>query len=501
MKKIEKYIPYFIIGIGIVLRVREYLANRSLWVDEAFIALNIIHKSYTELAGRLDYLQHAPFSFLWIERAIVQTFGTSEFALRLFPLVCGIAGLVCFYRLSDRILDKATATMAILLFAISDVLVYYSGETKQYSLDMLISILLYIAVIPLIQQKLYSSRTKWTLCLIGIGAILLIQPAIFILAGFGCTFAIAALRQKNYRHLAQWAGIGAVWLLGFSVYFFVFERRYFDDSLFLTYWQYVSLVPTTLKELWENITGVVSMFTLALGTPSALVGLLAFGVGAASFIRKKRMVGMLFLSPLVFMWIASGFHAYPMALRLWLFLTPAVVLCIAIGIMEVSRYLWSRPSVYLKASAWGVVVALLYGSVSTAVSLTLAPRHIEEMRPVAAYYARHKKSSDQTYVYYAAVAPFRYYTERLGIADRVQTIQGVMARDTWQEYKKDLEQLQGKSRVWVIFSHVIVGMVNHDGSTQHEEQYMTEVLNSMGRRIDTYKTKGASVYLYDLEQP
>jgi hypothetical protein len=35
----SKALPYLIIGLGIVVRATQYFANRSLWLDEAFLAL------------------------------------------------------------------------------------------------------------------------------------------------------------------------------------------------------------------------------------------------------------------------------------------------------------------------------------------------------------------------------------------------------------------------------------------------------------------------------
>jgi len=54
-------LPWLIIGLGIILRVAEYLPNRSLWRDEASLALNITNRSLFELLSKpLDYNQGAP---------------------------------------------------------------------------------------------------------------------------------------------------------------------------------------------------------------------------------------------------------------------------------------------------------------------------------------------------------------------------------------------------------------------------------------------------------
>ena len=72
--------------IGAIVRLTQYFANRSLWLDEAMLANNIVPRSFSDLARALDHGQVAPIGFLWIEKALVSILGNNEFALRLFPL-------------------------------------------------------------------------------------------------------------------------------------------------------------------------------------------------------------------------------------------------------------------------------------------------------------------------------------------------------------------------------------------------------------------------------
>ena len=55
-----------IICFGILVRLVQYLFNRSLWADEAVLALNIVNRSYLELLEPLDYEQGAPIGFLMV---------------------------------------------------------------------------------------------------------------------------------------------------------------------------------------------------------------------------------------------------------------------------------------------------------------------------------------------------------------------------------------------------------------------------------------------------
>lgn len=84
------------IFVGFFLRFVQYLLNRSLWIDEAFVALNVINKSWIELLKPLDYNQGAPLGFLFAEKFFVQLLGTNEYVLRLFPFLAGIASIFYF---------------------------------------------------------------------------------------------------------------------------------------------------------------------------------------------------------------------------------------------------------------------------------------------------------------------------------------------------------------------------------------------------------------------
>src|SRR5581483_2761601 len=56
-------VPVLIL-VGICLRVGRYLRYRSLWIDEASIALNVMSRSYRHLVGTLDFDQGAPVGWL-----------------------------------------------------------------------------------------------------------------------------------------------------------------------------------------------------------------------------------------------------------------------------------------------------------------------------------------------------------------------------------------------------------------------------------------------------
>ena len=116
-----------VIAAGVVARVAGYAYNRSLWCDEASLADNIVHRTLRELAAPLANEQGAPLGFLAIEKTVTLAFGTSEYALRLFPLVAALVSLPVFLAVARRTLPQRTMLFALALFALADPLVLRGG--------------------------------------------------------------------------------------------------------------------------------------------------------------------------------------------------------------------------------------------------------------------------------------------------------------------------------------------------------------------------------------
>src|SRR5215207_3016737 len=113
----EKVIAGLLILLGTVLRLRQYLIGRSLWSDEAMLALNIVDRSFAGMFQPLDYDQGAPIGFLLVEKMVNSVLGKHEFALRLFPLLAGLTSMLLFYLLLKRITNGAVLLIALSLFA------------------------------------------------------------------------------------------------------------------------------------------------------------------------------------------------------------------------------------------------------------------------------------------------------------------------------------------------------------------------------------------------
>ena len=485
-------LPLIIIGFGILVRLVQYLFNRSLWADEAVLALNIVNRSYLELLQPLDYDQGAPLGFLMVEKLAVQVFGDNEYALRLFPLLSGIISFFLFYELAHRSIQRLAIPIALALFASLRYLVYYASEVKQYSTDVAIALLSCLIAMQLRSPRLNKSQVV-TCSVVGAIAIWFSHPAIFVLAGVGlCSLLISALRREK---IIISLVICSSWILSFAVFYFVSIRKLGGSQDLLKSWQKKDAFPSSNFDIIWLLDSFGKFFHNPLGFTGVMDGLaiIAFIFGCISCFRRKKETLFILISPLFVTFLAAYLHKYPFSNRLVLFLTPFIILFIAEGAV----YITSK--VHFKFTLIGIVliVLLLAQPLIRASSLLVNPYLREEIKPIISYVKAHQKPEDILYIYQRGEYQFKYYAKKYGYEDGDYII-GVddldkydgkkVSEEEWQRYKSDLDKLRG-NKVWLIFSHAYLWK---------ENQMILSYLDTIGKRLDFYQKPGSFVYLYDL---
>jgi hypothetical protein len=443
--------------LAILFRFRQYLANRSLWLDEAYLSLNLIHRSTMQLWEPLDYHQGAPVGFLLMQKSIINLLGTSEFALRLLPLVAGVLSVCLFYFLAKKTVPAVP--LALALFALSPSLIYYSSEVKQYSMDVMAALLLmYLAI-----ESEWTPRRIAVLGLAGAFAVWLSHPAVFVLVGIGAVILVHERRPAAAFLLAA---------ASFVICYFVVLRKLSHDTVLLTYWQpnFMPFPPKSFSDLKWFEDAFFDFF----GSSGALrfTGLAAFAflVGCISMFRRNKLQLTLLLSPALPALLASGLHKYPFGGRLTLFLVPVALLLMAEGAEMIRQ---AVPVAGIVLIGLLLVDPGLYTFHRFLAPLKATDRvgvmPTEEIRPVMAYVRTRMQPGDVVYVYGDAHPAFEYYAER-------------------SNFPRENLVSHPSGRTWVLFSHM------ESSDAARFKLWLTFV----GSQIESLHAPGAEADLYEV---
>ena len=115
-----------IIGLGILLRLLRFAADRNLWLDELMLAHEVLTRPLAGLAQPLRDTG-APVGFLVVTRVAVDALGDHDWVLRLLPFLAGCIGLVLLYRVSLRLLTPRGVLFVLTILAVVEPAVFHDG--------------------------------------------------------------------------------------------------------------------------------------------------------------------------------------------------------------------------------------------------------------------------------------------------------------------------------------------------------------------------------------
>ena len=485
MKLSEKNIAITLLFVGAILRLRGYFSGRSLWADEAMLALNIVNRNFIELFKPLEYDQGAPLGFLLVEKFFNAVFGRTEYVLRLFPLLAGLASLWLFYLLIRKTLQGTGFFLALALFALNPQLIYYTSEAKQYIVDAAVALGLLLLAIPIFQNQ--SSKKNFSLlALAGILALWFSHPALFVLAGIGVALVIQFLRMRDYKNLRTTFGIGLLWLANLTLLYFINLRQLSHNNYLANYWAdgFLPLPP------WSDLNWLTELvkYQFDISFIPLLVSVLIL-VGWLALLREEQSAALALAFTTGFVFTVSALKFYPVNGRLSLFLIPLGILLLGKAI----EFLWQTFSAN-KFVSIGVTILLsgylLISPLLTSLQNFISPKYVEHIRPTMQVLADSWKDGDALFVTAWAEPAFRYYAPFYGLEDVEYVSSRIEDYPDGEKLKSRISPLVGKKRVWVLFSHV------YEQGGFNERDYLVAYLNEIGEKRREILKSGTSVYLY-----
>jgi hypothetical protein len=449
--KLATVVLVIAIAAGIGFRLRMLLMHRSLWLDPAMLALNVVDKSYRELLGPLDLNQAAPFGFLLVSKLLGSPFDYSELSLTMFPFLLGIGGLALFCALAREALRPIPGAVACVLMAACSTAVYYSGEFKQYSGDLFVSILILGSARQVLRRD-FSGRSITAFVAAGLAAISLSHVAPVLVTGTGMALVGAALARGSPALRKMVIGF-AILVAVYLVVFVVQIRPTVHSDIVRANAAGFAPVPVGSDDVvgwWFRAISGYAAFPLGFGS-WAWLGLASIvtGVIAVTTIGTHRLWGAVLVMPWLVLSATSVAGLYPMATgrnevhsRFMLFTVPFAVLLIGHGVEWISK-LTRRPSP--AAMILGLVLCL-----PPTVRIARWPNFArQEMRPLVAELRLQRHTGDEVYVYHAAEPAFRFYTRKFPI----DHVAGRMFTDWEEGIARELDRVLSNTRLWVVISH------------------------------------------------
>jgi len=522
---------WFLLSLGMLLRLFHFFYNRSLWLDEIYLSTSLIKMNFEELtAPMLEYEQKAPLGFLWLVKVSVLLFGKNEMALRLVPLLGGLASLFLFLPVARYFLQPLGVVVAVGIIALAPPLVYHAVEIKQYSTEMLATIVALYLYIHYHRKQDLGSLLLW-----GVGGALLIwfsYSVIFILAGMAIGCGLYYLLKKDWPLLFRSLVPFTLWLISFAVYYLLFTSKSMGSDWLVDWFAhreaFMPLPPTKLSDLkwfihtsyklmdypmgllWFSPKLEINFFLRIILRMTLLpLGLFLFGLGV--IFSKNKKYFLILILPLLLTLVASGFKAYPIYERLLVFLAPLLIIFMAQGCESITNFFSARSKwIYI------VPVLLLAGPLVNSITQAINPDKFGKIRQFHRdsflYINERYKPGDAVYIYWNELPAYRFYKSIYNL--KYKAIEGRDVRfaskdinDYFRKLSPDFKTLENNKRIWLVYDrNLFVDIGDFSPPDWYRQAHISQPYKflihnkfaAMGKEIDAYKTEYIAVVLFNL---
>jgi len=445
-KKLDKLflkLPILVVVLGVFLRLKILIENRSLFIDEASLARNLAEKSYLDFFTTLSYEQYAPPLFMVESKLMIQLVGNYEWAMRIIPFIAGLGSMWLLWSLLNEWMRSPLVKIyGLSLFCFSFLAIRYGTEFKQYSGDAFLS----LAFVWLAwKYRLGEWQARKALVWAGIGSVGIwySMPLVFTLTGVGMFF----LLRNRVKYLQVGISI-LTWLLSFGFYYFLilgkdigseYLENFFNDYFFNVF--------SFSGEVWANNLSLISDLFRNVTDKTAVsigFGMMAFGVGVFQLVKEEKQKAVLLLLPVLSLFCASVFHYYNLMARLTVFILPILTLIICHGVDKV----WSRQNTCVNL----LLAALMLVGIFNKKGLDYITEEMtfEEIMPCLQVLQEELTPSDYLFVDHQAVPAFEYYRNNYqdAFAFPCQVYLG-----SWDTDIADNLRAQSDKSNWILFSH------------------------------------------------
>jgi Dolichyl-phosphate-mannose-protein mannosyltransferase len=393
------------LALGLIIRLVRFLVAYPIWPDEAFVAANFLERGYLDLLRPLDYAQVCPFLFLWIELTVVRIFGFSEWSLRLFPALCGLASMVLFRHLAARVLRGIPLLLAVGIFATSLSPIRHSAEVKPYASDLLAALIFLVMVVEW-RRSPERSRSWWVLAALAPVLLGLSYPSIFVATGSSLAVGPVVFRQR--RRSVRWAYlIYNLMLLGSFLVIYLASTSGQSAAVRAAYrWGYWRDSFPPWEQPWKLVgwliathTGNMLAYPIGGANGASTATFAALTIGIVAFWRRgQRATLLVLLSPLAMGLAASSLGQYPYggSSRITQYAAPSICVLTGLGWAALFARMRSPASCRRSARLAAVLLALLgtYFAINDLVHPYRSYEDLENRRFARWFWSEYGRGSD-----------------------------------------------------------------------------------------------------------
>ena len=309
-----------IVLLGFTLILGLYGIERSLWLDEAWVANSVHAPTLQGMFYYPNWLQTSPPLFLLLARSAIGFFGLTTVVLRSVPLLLSLVAVAAMLAVARSVVSPSYAVLATAILAFHPTSVEYFRAFKQYGGEVAATAVVLWAAVAYLQQP--DRKQFYVLLIMAVAAMTLSYPTVFLLPGI-----VVAVALGNRGRAAILAGISAA-------------------VLALMYWWLIRPNYTpALRSYWMGAPGV----WLAPSMIAVVVMCIAF---AARIAWTRNITGLILLAPCVLLFASELLGWYPASPRTQMFVRPCFILLLMMILQDLARTMkWKWDAVVLVAAA------------------------------------------------------------------------------------------------------------------------------------------------------
>lgn len=477
------------------------LGLESLWLDEGF-TYQISRLSPPSILATLATADNHPplhYLLLW---GWMNLIGSSEFAMRMLSVVCGVLTVAIVARLGARLFGPTVGLSAALLLAVSPFHIWYSQEARMYALLCLMA----VGAMAAYARAFQHGSRRWWVAVAVLDALAMYSHyyGFFVLVAQALFALVISVQQRAVR----WRGTAlAVALAGLAYAPWLpaiwqqYQRAPHDYAPLLGIHEVLrkmagafaigELPPAGFEPLVWILAAFVVLGMIPLGssslagwtgaaTPQVRMGALLLGIWIVSILFVPYVLAAIFAIDLRI----SGQTYYIAAVPAYYLLAGRGVTLFGSAVARTVPGLRKRPSIASAAVA-GIVLVAMLAVVWLALTHQFLNRRNEDFRGAVQYIAEHEWPGDTIILHAEHIHyPFDYYYR-----GALQWHRSIVGDDAVVDAA--LRQMTaGSERVWLVLSHDFV---------TDPEGRVDSWLQRHGLLVDERWLNGVKVVAYSLE--